>query len=150
MAYKALFLPLISYGILLWGGGYEAVLRRAQVFQNDALRAIFNRRRRDSVRDLYIEHNLATIEVLYKLRVALLAYKINRKNVPQDVSFSINPVTKRSDRRVTSFTLPLCRNESSRHTLAYRLPAMWGSLPAEVRSIKSAKMFLEAVKDYLR
>ena len=147
--YRVLLEPLLCYGISVWGGGYNYILRKGEVVQNDALRAIVGRRRRDSVSNVLVKFDLLPLARLYSLHVALLAFKMVKGRVPSDISFPITAVVKRTDRRATDFVIPFARKESSRHALACRLPAVWGSLPREIRSLTSAKRFAGEVRKFL-
>ena len=112
----------------------------------DALRAIFGRRRSNSVQDIFSPHSLLPVNEQCRLRVALLAFKMYKGITPQDISFPITAVVKRSARRENTFVMPTVFKESSRQSLAYRLPSVWGSLPREVRSLSSTKMFIREAK----
>lgn len=139
--YKSLLLPMLGYGLPIWGCGFDSVTSRLQIIQNDALRAIFHKRRRDSVTELYTRYDLLQIDQLYMLKVALIGHKIINGRLPGDLSLAITPKAKISDRRPTQFNVPLYTRESSRHTLHYRLPVVWGALPHSIRAIKSCKKF---------
>jgi Reverse transcriptase (RNA-dependent DNA polymerase) len=146
LTYEALLVPLLCYGVSIWAGGYKNIVHRAQVIQNDALRAIFGRKRHDSVADILDKYRLPSIVQLHKIRVALLAYKMSREIIPPEISFPITAIVIRSARRATAFEMPLAIRESSRQALTYRLPLVWGSIPHEVRFITSAKKFVLEVK----
>ena len=148
MVYRTLFLPVLTYAISIWGGGYDNISRRAQILQNDALRAIYARRRRDSVQDIYFAENLLLLHRLYKIRVAVLAYKISKQLVPPEISFPLTAVVTRSTRRATTFEIPFVSKEISKHALAQRLPSIWGSIPREIRSLTSVKIFVREIKKY--
>ena len=108
------------------------------------MRAIFALRRRDSVRDFY------SVNKLYKVRVATLAYKIARGLVPSEISLPLTAVATRSTRRATTFEIPFVSRETSRHALAHRLPTIWGSIPREMRSLSSVKLFVREIMKYDR
>lgn len=146
--YNALLVPLLCYGLAVWGGGYKSLLRRGEVVQNDAIRVIFGKRRSDSVTDLMGKYSLPKLRALYAHHVALLAFKMSRGIIPADIAFPIVAVNRRTARRPTEFVIPFATRESSRHALACRLPTVWTSLPREIRSLKSAKKFAEVAKQY--
>lgn len=149
IVYEALFLPVLCYAILIWGRGARQILQMAQVIQNDALRAMFGRRRRDSVADILREHSLPNMRQIRDIRTSLAAYAITREHVPGDIAFAINPIAKRSDRRPTRFETPFTRKESSRRALAYSLPSLWSSLPHDLRSLVSVEEFRRRIKEFL-
>ena len=150
LAYKGLFLPLLCYGILVWGGGYETVAHKAQKIQNDAIRAMFGRRRRESVCDIFTSFSLLTFKKLYESNVLLFAYKIWNQLVPVEVTVPLSTAAERSGRRHSLFEVPNVNKEISRHALSNRLPRIWGSLPRELRALRPAKLFLRHVKNRLQ
>ena len=150
LVYKALLIPLLCYGITIWGGGYRRVLHRGEIIQNDALRAIFGRCRRDSVDDVFDKFELLRLNEICTVQTALLAFKMLKGKIANDISFPITAAAKRTTRRATVFMRPFAVKESTRQALAYRLPAVWGSLPCEIRSITSAKKFAYELKKVIR
>jgi hypothetical protein len=85
MVYRSLFLPVIGYGISIWGSGYKGTVHSAQIIQNDALRAMFGRKRSESVSELYALHGLLTISQLTYLSVANMAHRITFDLVAPDI-----------------------------------------------------------------
>lgn len=148
-AYRALFEPVLGYCISIWGGGYATVMDRAQVMQNDALRAITGRRRRDSVRDLFATYHLLNVENLCRYRQTVMAFKMLRGTIPADIAFPLQTVHSRATRRGNDLGVPNFRRESSRQALAYRLPLNWNLLPSEIRALNSAASFTSKLKGYL-
>jgi len=149
LVYRTLLIPILSYCVSVWGGGYSNVESRTQVIQNDALRAITGRSRRESVSDVYSSYGLLTVRGLHRLSVAILGFKMTNGRIPAEISFPLTPISSRSSRRATSFCVPLVVKNSSRHALAYTLPKVWGSLPHEIRSLTSAKKFSREVTKVL-
>jgi hypothetical protein len=119
------------------------------VIQNDALRTIMGRRRRDSAADILVKFDLLPLDKLFQLHVATLAFKISKQVVPDDIAFAISAVGRKTTRRATEFVLPSAIRESSRHALAYRLPAIWASLPRDIRVIPTLKLFKRFVRKRL-
>ena len=78
---------------------------------------------------------------------ALLAFKMVKGIIPPDIAFPITAVVKRTTRRETVFERPFARKESTRHSLAYRLPVLWSSLQCAIRSLTSAKKFVREVNN---
>lgn len=139
--YKALFIPLLFYGVSVWGGGYCNVVQRAAVIQNDAMRAIFDKRRHESVSPLYSQNGLLTVNQIVRAAVAVLAFKTAKGIVPNDIALRLIPTTSRTSRRPTTYETPFARHVFSRQSPAFRLPTVWGSIPRELRSLNSLKKF---------
>lgn len=142
-AYESLLIPLVCYGIIIWGAGYKTSVKRAQIIQNDVFRAVFNVKRYESVSEMYEKFGLLRIDQLYTPGVAQLAFKTIRGIIPQDIAFPMSQVPKRSERRPTAFEHPRSNKESSRQAISYRVPAVWASLLREIRSLQSAKRFIQ-------
>ena len=144
--FNSLFIPVVSYAISIRGAGGKGVLGKIRVLVNDAIRAIFDRRRCESVADLYGRHGIFSVEQLYYHRLAALAFKAARDLVPSDINFSIAPrVPTRPTRRRTAFAIAVSRNHFDDLCLAYRLPRLWGDLPRELRQSRSLKVFCKGL-----
>lgn len=63
LVYFAYFHSLMSYGILLWGAGADISV--IFILQKRAIRAIYNLKSRDSLRDLFNKINILTLPSLY-------------------------------------------------------------------------------------
>lgn len=73
--YNALLVPLLTYAIVVWGATYPTQLKRLQVVQNHAVRAMFGVSRRDGVSAWFTQNGLLSLDKLYKLRVGCLLFK---------------------------------------------------------------------------
>lgn len=140
-AYRALFEPVLSYCIAVWGGGYACIMDRLQIMQNDALRAITCKRRRDSVEHLFDELKILNVKSMCRNRQALLAFRILHDRVPDDIKLPLSTKSTRTTRQEGELRVPLVRRELSRHAPLCRLPSVWNSLPREIRDLTSAMMF---------
>ena len=149
-AYRALFEPILGYCIAVWGGGYDTVMSRVRVLQNDALRALFGRKRRDSVRDLYLLHDILTVDQLIAMKWAVMIFKMQHGGIPQDISFSFKSLHARETRQAANLRVPKVGRELSRHSPRYCMPTIWNSLPSEIRSLTSAETFLTRVREHLK
>lgn len=63
LVYFAYFHSLMSYGILLWGAGADISV--IFILQKRAIRAIYNLKSRDSLKDLFNKINILTLPSLY-------------------------------------------------------------------------------------
>lgn len=62
LLYKTLFLPLLSYGSIVWDDTHSSHPQLLEVVQNDALRALLRLNRFASVADLYQQLELLTLK----------------------------------------------------------------------------------------
>jgi hypothetical protein len=84
LVYFAYFHSLMSYGILLWGAAAD--IETIFILQKRAIRAIYEMRPRDSLRELFKEINILTLPSLYiyenimHVRKNLYKFKLNSDN----------------------------------------------------------------------
>lgn len=149
-AYKALFEPILGYCIAVWGGGYDSVMNRVRVLQNDAVRALFGRKRRDSVRHLYLEHDILTADQLIAVKRSAMIFRMQHGGIPQDICFPFEPLHARETRHAANLRVPKVGRELSRQSPRYCLPTIWNSLPSEIRSLSSAETFRSRVREHVK
>ena len=150
MVYKTLLVPVLSYCISLWGSGYDTAVHSARIMQNDAVRAIPNVKRIESVRPHFESFDLLMVDQLKDIAVALLAFKSDRFILPEGVVPPLRAKEARSNRRPTAFEVPMARKTYLRQSLTYLLPKAWGSIPKRIRSLRSRKSFVREVKKLLK
>jgi hypothetical protein len=139
--YRALFEPVLTYSVALWGSSYKNVVRVAQVLQNDAIRAIKGLSRRTSVSNWYPKLGILNIDGITTHRQASISFKVVKGLITPDspFDFTTNPV--RSQRREGEFQVPRAKLTVTDHSLYCRLPAVWNKLPASLRSVASIGLF---------
>ena len=147
LVYRGLLVPLVTYGIVIWGGGLKKVSRRAQVILNDGIRAICGLKRHESVREILVREQMLRVEDLCEFETAVLAFKSMRRFIPEDISFQINEKKSSTTLRRTMFTVPRTTRTFVRQSLLYRLPKVWSSLPGEFRKITSLRGFRRKLRD---
>ena len=79
-------------------------------------------RRKESVSHLYALNGLLTIDKIYEMAVASIAFKTSKGKIPDDIALPLYATSNRATRRRTVFDRPHCLT-CSRHALAYRMPA---------------------------
>jgi hypothetical protein len=125
-------------------------MNRAKILQNDALRAIAGRRRRDSVADLFTTFDILTIDEILACKEAVTMFKMMNGKVPEDACLPLPLPHHQSARRPFDLRVPHATRGPSRHSLHFRLPSRWNSLPNEIRSLKSVAMFESETKKFVK
>lgn len=69
MMYRAVFEPILSCGISVWGNTYKNVLHKFQTIQNDAMRTILGLPRIASVRFIFKQEGIFNVEQLCYYKV---------------------------------------------------------------------------------
>ena len=72
--YYALVLPLLLYGMIIWGATYPTYLQKLKFLQNRAMRTIVGAHFQDSVNPYYSQLKILQIDDLFKFEVAKLVY----------------------------------------------------------------------------
>ena len=65
VTYNSVAESIIRYGISVWGAAYNTTLQSLQITQNYILRTIFNKKSRDSCRNIFIENEILYVKGLY-------------------------------------------------------------------------------------
>lgn len=86
-AYNSLFLSYIRYCIIIYGSAAEVHLKKLQVLQNNAIRAIFRHCGHQGVTQLYNKYHLLKLKYLYKYELGVFAYKNFNERLPCDAIF---------------------------------------------------------------
>ena len=153
LVYKALFEPILSYALIVWGGAPKTHLSSLNVLQRDALRAIVGFSRRHSVDHLFIDLDILSLSQLYTLKCATLAFKANCGSLPSR-PFLTFPFRIPTPYPLRSFTPSHLRTQ--RHLTNYRaaspcsqIVAIWNSLPSNVRNSRSFAAFKSSLSIFL-
>jgi len=146
--YKALFIPVISYCITIWGSAPNSIIDRVQVLQNDALRAIAGVYRSHSGSLLRKNFALLSVRHLYLFRLCLQAYRIfhgvsrNSSETDQSITYRLR------SQSLPNLSLPRITLEMHRNSLNFSIPYHWNSLPPSLRLIKPYSRFKGKLFDH--
>jgi hypothetical protein len=147
--YRALFEPVLTYGVTLWGSTFKNVIRTAQVIQNDAIRAITGLPRRVSVSGCYPKLGVLPIDKIVFLKQASLSFRVVKGLIPSDCTFDFPSRPVASQRRAGDFRLPKCRLTLTQLSPLYQLPNAWNRLPDHIRSAPSISSFTSRLTELL-
>lgn len=151
--YKALFVPVITYGILSWGSAFQAHIRMLQVIQRGALRAVFGLPRHASVVELMLKHRILGLNQLYIFRVACTVYM----QLSSEARPSITPKLHRrtpSEYPIRNYHPTDVVTAFERVEYCVRSPRcqhakIWNSLPISIRTLKTIHKFRASVRDHV-
>lgn len=150
--YKALFIPVLCYGLVLWGSTFDTHLRRLEVLQHDAIRTLFGLPRQSSVSSYMRQYGLLTVKQLYRYKVSSLMFsqwaignsyyssQYTRRLPP------LYPLRNYSDRDIELFTE---RTEYCRRAPLYHHGKIWNDIPAVLRSAPSLRVFQRMLRELL-
>lgn len=141
--YKALYEPVLRYGIIHWGHSPKKFTTPLKILQKQAIRTIAGIRRSDSSIPHFRNFDLLNLDQLYKFYSVKYAHRHFNK-----LGLMGAPVIGLRGREPT-LARPKWLKESSRTHAAYALPTIFNSLPIEVREINFHKQFSNAVRKIL-
>lgn len=150
--YKALFEPVLFYGLPIWGTTYGNVLRKFQVVQNDAIRAIYGVGRHESVRFIFAQERLLTVKSMAKYRIGLLMFKRQTDCLNIDIDCLPMPSTQNYSLRSAKDSIvlrPACRSVLREQAPKIAFVRVWNSLPAPIRTCCKLSDFKEKLLAYL-
>lgn len=142
--YKALLLPILTYGIVVWGGTYATHFKMLEVIQNDALRAIFYLRRSESVSTIKSNYKLLSLQQLYILRVGCYMYKELMTNVNTryvHYTFRQPPVYSFRNYHQTDVDRTTERTTFVLNSPQYQHRLIWNNIPSYIRSASTYTVF---------
>ena len=115
--YKSLILPIIYYGLLLWGPHCE----RLFLLQKRIMRVITNSKYIAHTDPIFKTLNLLKLPDLYRLQLYKLYYKIKKQTVPAYFRHILTEVVNPYNTRNTFFKYPIARHEYTRKTCLYQV-----------------------------
>jgi len=147
---RALFEPLLSYCIPVWGAANASTLHPLEVCQRNALRAVFGLRYRDSVSEVFKRHNFFTVNKLYIFKVACLSFRsVHGMLSPSMSTHLINTITPlRNDRHLNIPTQVVSTNYLARSPVN-QVIAIWNSLPTDLKAEPYYTSFKSILKKYI-
>ena len=162
LVYKTLFLPIATYCLLVWGGGPNYILKRMQVLQNDALRAVLGVDRSHSGSQIRQRLRLLSMKKLFYLRLYLLGHGLYYSShqcpwtsaspsflsplLPLERS---SPIRQLRSHSLPNLPIPKYLSQMARQCSAYLAPIHWNSLPTHIRLTKSRPKFKQMCISYL-
>ena len=115
--YKSLILPIIYYGLLLWGPHCE----RLFLLQKRIMRVITNSKYIAHTDPIFKTLNLLKLPDLYRQQLYKLYYKIKKQTVPAYFRHILTEVVNPYNTRNTFFKYPIARHEYTRKTCLYQV-----------------------------
>lgn len=150
--FRALFEPVLFYGIPVWGTTYYNVLGRIQTLQNDALRAIYGLKRRQSVRFVFKQQKILSVTSSVKFKVALLVYNALNKGWPVEF-INARPIHPRDYSLRSSGSIvihhPVCRTVLREQGPEAAFAKIWNDLPNTIKTCKTVNGFKSKLKEHL-
>ena len=140
--YNKTIIPIVTYGILVWGTCSPSQLQDLEQYHVRAARIIFNITQDDLSQDQLLQDvNWKPFNYYYKKRILTLMHDVYYDKAPQDLQNLFAKRKARSGRRNLNFDIVRCRTEKGRTSLRCRGPIIWNQLPEDIKIIISKDNF---------
>ena len=143
--YRALILPYLSYGLIVWGQASKTHLTKILLLQKKVIRFIFFANRKVHAIPLFIDANILPISFLYFKSVSYLMHDIHTNSAPSKIvnlfsqTSSIHEYNTRSSSKnnmyIKKFNL-----EKLRQAVPIFGAKVWNEIPGRMRDM-SKKVF---------
>ena len=143
--YRALILPYLSYGLIVWGQASKTHLTKILLLQKKVIRFIFFANRKVHAIPLFIAANILPISFLYFKSVSYLMHDIHTNSAPSKIvnlfsqTSSIHEYNTRSSSKnnmyIKKFNL-----EKLRQAVPIFGAKVWNEIPGRMRDM-SKKVF---------
>lgn len=150
--YKALFIPVLSYGIVLWGSSFDTHLRQVEVLQRDAIRAIFGLSRRSGVYQLMQQNKLMSVKQLYLYKVASLVFSqmaVHGSHYSRQYIYRPPPHYPLRHYEAQDIALYRECTEYCKRAPLYQHGRVWNEVPGSIRCAPSLKAFQRRLQQHL-
>ena len=153
--YYALINSYVRYGIVVWGGATQNVLKPLLTAINKAVRIItFAPYGNLDLRPAYNQLKLLTLEDTYKLEIAKFTYKSKNEMLPITIGNQFNVSSEHIDhhyfvRNRQRTARVQCNSRTGEKSVQYKSLHLWNNLPAEIKNSESLNVFKKAYKNLL-
>ena len=147
--YHTLIHPHLTYGLILWGSTYKKYLHKLEILQNKSIRSITNSKYNDSSGPIYKNLSILPLTGLYEFETVKFMY-LNQRNelpLPLQTLFTTNanihgPNTRhRHDPHINTR-----RTETLSHSFIHKAPALWYTVPPQIKNVKTVGLFRSQIK----
>ena len=144
--YYTLIDPYLNYGLILWGSANISQIKKIQMMQNKAIRAITLSNYNCSVKPLFKQLHVLTIEDLYKLHLSKLMYLHSKNALPTSISNIFTNIQSHYTRHQND---PHVKSRNTYHisqSFLHRAPDIWYQIPQEIKSCNTISSFTDKWK----
>ena len=140
--YRALVESLIRYGIMVWGGMCETVLKQLNVMQNTILKIIFKKNKRYSTSLLY-SSDIFNVRSLYILSCCVYVHK------EESMRNYINHLYNTRNKTGQNLRIPISHRSINQRFVSYLGPKFFNLLPLKIRNIDKTRKFNIKCRSYI-
>lgn len=151
--YNTIVAPLFEYCASILIGLSETNVQRLQKLQNQGMRIILRRDRKEKIRNMIEELKFMYVKERIEYNVCILVYKIVNELCPKYLSRDIEMVQSRSNRdtrKGKNLCIARCKTREEQKMLLHDGFKMYNDLPNEVKDEQTLKGFKRALVKYIK
>ena len=151
--YKALVLPIIHYGDVIWSKGNQGNLKRIQRMQNRAGRTILKCHRRTHIEDIHNRLGWLYCKQRIEMNKCIMVGKCIFGQVPvylRNIFIPADNIHRHNTRNSSQGSLYIhsTNSESSKSKFSYEGAVLWNSLPDVLTNLSTFKEFKQKCKHH--
>ena len=147
--YHTLIHPHLTYGLILWGSTYKKYLHKLEILQNKSIRSITNSKYNDSSGPIYKNLSILPLPGLYEFETVKFMY-LNQRNelpLPLQTLFTTNAnIHGHNTRHRHDPHINTRRTETLSHSFIHKAPALWYTVPSQIKNVKTVGSFRSKIK----
>ena len=143
--YKSFVVPVLEYGIIVWGGTFDTDIIKLEKIQVDAMRLITGAIARSNIAELYKETSFLSIRDRIDNLTLTMLYKTKNHMSPGYLT-TLLPISNQEANRYTlrnnqNLRLPFSRLETFKRSFFPRAVRLWNALSLTIRNSGSLSIF---------
>ena len=147
--YKSFVMPVLEYGLIVWGGTYDSDIAKIERIQIDALRLITGATARSNISFLYKETSFISIRERIDQLSLTMMYKIKNDLAPEYLRLLLpeenNETIRYNLRNNRDLKVPFSRLETLKRSFFPRTVRLWNALTSNTREKLSLFAFKTAL-----
>jgi hypothetical protein len=150
--YYAFVHPHLLYGIEIYGCTSKSNSNRLQVLQSKTLKILTRTDQRASSTELLKKMHMLNIDDIYSLTLLLFVYKQQHQMLPIifNDTFTLNKnMRDRATRQDNLLYIERSQTNFGKNKMSNLAAGLWNTLPEEIKSAESAKIFKNKTVTYL-
>ena len=150
--YYTLIHPYLNYGTILWASSSKTHMRKLQIMQNKAIRAITLSKYNASASPIFKTLGILPVDDIYKFQLSTFMYMHVAHMLPASLMDFFTPNINVHDHNTRHRLDPHVRNSNSLLTVQsflHKAPEIWYQLPQTIKQSITKISFMTKMRKYL-
>ena len=144
-----------DYASIVWGNTSKANIYRLNKLLKRAARIILNKDYSASSLQMFQDLSWFTMEQRLSFNTSVLIYKIMNNMTPLYLKSHLKPISSNTCRPLRSSSesklyVPMVKTTAGDNSFSRTAPAMWNSIPLDIRQSKSVSIFKHRMRNYIQ